>query len=98
MPRFVYGLCTAVPPIRMDPRECGNRVLAGIRRNDLYILTHPEFKQGVEERFQAILASFPDEPLNTARAETVPFLLSNPIFREALEKPAGGAEPEPPAA
>jgi NAD(P)-dependent dehydrogenase (short-subunit alcohol dehydrogenase family) len=72
-------------PLWMDPFECGERVLAGVRRNDLYILTHPEFRPGLEERFQAVLASFPDEPLNTARADTVPFLLSNPIFREALE-------------
>jgi len=73
-------------PHWMDPGECGERVLAGVRRNDLYILTHPEFRQGLEERFQAILASFPDEPPDTARAETVPFLLSNPIFREELDK------------
>jgi NAD(P)-dependent dehydrogenase (short-subunit alcohol dehydrogenase family) len=75
-------------PHWMEPDECGERVLQGIRRNDLYILTHPEFRDGVGERFRAILAAFPDEPLNAARADSVSFLLANPIFREALDAAA----------
>jgi len=65
----------------MDPVECGQRVVRGIRRNDLYIFTHPEFKAGARERCEKILASFPDEPINETRAEAIKFLLSNPIFR-----------------
>jgi len=65
----------------MDPVECGRRVVRGIRRNDLYIFTHPEFKAGARERCEKILASFPDEPINETRAEAIKFLLSNPIFR-----------------
>lgn len=71
-------------PLWMDPVECGERVLAGIRRNDLYIFTHREFREGAEERFQAMLASFPDEPRNEELAAEIGFLLSNPIFREVL--------------
>jgi NAD(P)-dependent dehydrogenase (short-subunit alcohol dehydrogenase family) len=73
-------------PLWMDPLECGERVLAGIRRDDLYIFTHREFREGADERFRAMLASFPDEPLNEARAEAISFLLTNPIFRTALER------------
>jgi NAD(P)-dependent dehydrogenase (short-subunit alcohol dehydrogenase family) len=73
-------------PLWMDPLECGERVLAGIRRNDLYIFTHPEFRAGVEERFRALLASFPDEAPNEELASEVSFLLSNPIFREVLDR------------
>jgi NAD(P)-dependent dehydrogenase (short-subunit alcohol dehydrogenase family) len=73
-------------PLWMDPLECGERVLAGIRRNDLYIFTHREFREGAEERFRAMLASFPDEPLNEVRADEIRFLLSNPIFHEVLER------------
>ena len=73
-------------PLWMDPIECGERVLAGIRRNDLYIFTHREFREGADERFRAMLASFPDEPLNEERAEAISFLLSNPIFGEVLEQ------------
>jgi NAD(P)-dependent dehydrogenase (short-subunit alcohol dehydrogenase family) len=64
----------------MDPVECGERVVRGIQRNDLYIFTHPEFKAGARERCEKILASFPDEPINEPRAEAIKFLLSNPIF------------------
>ena len=65
----------------MDPVECGERVVRGIRRNDLYIFTHPEFKAGAKERFDKMLASFPEEPINQPRADAIRFLLSNPIFR-----------------
>jgi hypothetical protein len=70
----------------MDPVDCGERVLAGIRDDDLYIFTHREFREGAEERFQAMLASFPDEPRDEERAAEIGFLLSNPIFREQLER------------
>jgi NAD(P)-dependent dehydrogenase (short-subunit alcohol dehydrogenase family) len=65
----------------MDPVECGRRVVRGIQRNDLYIFTHPEFKEGARERCEKILASFPDEPINQPRADAIKFLLSNPIFK-----------------
>jgi NAD(P)-dependent dehydrogenase (short-subunit alcohol dehydrogenase family) len=73
-------------PLWMDPLECGERVLEGIRRDDLYIFTHREFREGADERFRAMLASFPDEPLNEERADDIRYLLSNPIFGEALER------------
>jgi NAD(P)-dependent dehydrogenase (short-subunit alcohol dehydrogenase family) len=73
-------------PLWMTPRECGERVLAGIRRDDLYIFTHREFREGADERFRAMLASFPDEPIDEERAEAIRFLLSNPIFRDVLDR------------
>jgi hypothetical protein len=51
----------------MDPLEAGERVLNGIRNNDLYILSHAEFKDGVKERHDALLASFTDEEAPPAR-------------------------------
>jgi len=78
-------------PLWMDPLECGERVMRGVRDNDLYILTHPEFRAGAEERFRAILASFPDEPPNAARAEEISFLLRNAIFAQVLEARGGDA-------
>jgi NAD(P)-dependent dehydrogenase (short-subunit alcohol dehydrogenase family) len=58
--------------LMMDPVEAGERVLNGVINNDLFIFTHPEFKAGMKERFDAILASVPDEPFpeTRARAET----------------------------
>ena len=73
-------------PLWMDPLECGERVLEGIRRDDLYIFTHREFREGADERFRAMLASFPDEPRDEERAEAISFLLSNEIFREVLAR------------
>jgi NAD(P)-dependent dehydrogenase (short-subunit alcohol dehydrogenase family) len=72
-------------PLWMTAEEVGQRVLAGIRRNDLYILTHREFKEGVAARFDTILASFPDEEINQARKEAIAFLLSNPVFEPRRE-------------
>ncbi len=72
-------------PNWMSIEECGERVLQGIRRNDLFIFTHREFKEGVAERMQAMLESFPDEEINQKRAAEIPYLISNPIYRQALE-------------
>jgi NAD(P)-dependent dehydrogenase (short-subunit alcohol dehydrogenase family) len=80
-----------VSPLWMDPVECGERVLAGIRNDDLYIFTHREFSEGAEERFRAMLASFPDEPRDEERAAGIDFLLSNPVFREQLERRTKGS-------
>jgi NADP-dependent 3-hydroxy acid dehydrogenase YdfG len=73
----------------MSIDECGERVLRGIRNNDLYIFTHREFKEGVAERMAAMLAGFPDEEINQARAEEITFLTSNPVFKQAALKSAG---------
>ena len=42
----------------MDPAEVARRVLAAVRDDELYIFTHPETREAVEERFRAILAAF----------------------------------------
>ncbi len=57
----------AMANLVMDKYEAGRRILRGIRRNDLFIFSHPEFREGVEARMQALLRAFPDEPLNEAR-------------------------------
>jgi hypothetical protein len=56
--------------VAMDPVEAGERVLEGIRRNDLYILTHQEFEQPARERMEALLASFPSGKAPAARSMT----------------------------
>ena len=43
----------------MDPIEAGQIVLKGIRNNDMWILSHPEFEAGLRERSEALLASIP---------------------------------------
>jgi len=57
------------PSPSMDPLEAGERVLNGVVNNDLFILSHPEFKPGMQERFDAIMASTPpvETPIPEAR-------------------------------
>jgi len=51
----------------MDPVEVGEKVLAGIRRNDLHIFPHPEFKEELREIFNEILAALPEGPVDPRR-------------------------------
>ena len=45
----------------MDPLEAGTHVLRGIRNNDLYILSNPEYEQVLRDRCEALLASVRDD-------------------------------------
>ncbi len=51
----------------MDPLEAGERVLNGIRNNDLFIMSHGEFRAGLKERFDSILESCPDDDIPKGR-------------------------------
>src|SRR5882757_5393174 len=59
--------------------EIGERVLRGILDDELYIMTHSEFRQGVEDRAQALCAAVPDLPENEEYKRTFGFLFRNPI-------------------
>jgi NAD(P)-dependent dehydrogenase (short-subunit alcohol dehydrogenase family) len=52
----------------MEPEEVGEKCLRGIKRNDLYILTHPENREEFVELTNTILAAWPDEPIPPERA------------------------------
>ena len=41
-----------------EPEEMAARVVEGVKANDLYIVTHPETREAVKERFAAIMAAF----------------------------------------
>ncbi len=55
----------------MDPVETGERVLRGIRNNDLFIHTHPEFREGYIARHEAMIRAIPNEPRNEKRFEII---------------------------
>jgi len=59
--------------------EIGERVLRGILNDELFILTHSEFRQGVAERAEAMCASVPELPENEEYKRTFGFLFRNPI-------------------
>ncbi|MCX7912096.1 MAG: SDR family NAD(P)-dependent oxidoreductase, partial [Dehalococcoidales bacterium] len=74
----------------MDPVETGERVVRGIRRNDLYIHTHPEWRDGYIARHNAIIRAIPDEPRNEKRWQIVKnfgTIIYNPIYDK--QEPVG---------
>ncbi len=76
----------SVSPLYMEPLLVGERVLEGVRKNELFIFTHSEFRDGVRERCDAIMAAIPDRPEDPAFKALVPFLLRNPIYTEGRKK------------
>jgi len=68
------------PSPMMDPLEAGERVLNGVRHNDLFIFTHPEFRSGMQERFDAYMASVPDETPPPERAKAEQVIAHCPIY------------------
>lgn len=45
--------------VAMDPDEVGRKVVRGVKRNDLYILTHSEVRTFIEAHFAELLAAMP---------------------------------------
>ena len=66
----------------MDAVDAARRVVQGIKDNQLFIISHSEFRDVLRARHAKIEASIADEPINEARAESVRFILSNPIYSE----------------
>jgi NAD(P)-dependent dehydrogenase (short-subunit alcohol dehydrogenase family) len=75
--------------VAMDPTDAGRAVLDGIRRNDLYILTHAEFASSVRERMEALLASFPATPAPNARAAMARRAMSDLYARDRAHREEG---------
>ena len=72
-PCVPHGVVRADTPIfRTAPTgaEIGEYVLKGVRRNDLYILTHPEIRPVLEARAAALLRALPAE--QSARSASSP--------------------------
>jgi NADP-dependent 3-hydroxy acid dehydrogenase YdfG len=66
--------------LMMDPLEAGERVLNGVKNNDLFLFTHPEFKPGIKERCDAILASEPQDGFPEARGKAETRVLTAPPY------------------
>jgi NAD(P)-dependent dehydrogenase (short-subunit alcohol dehydrogenase family) len=71
----------------MDPLEAGERVLNGVVNNDLFILSHPEFKPGIKERFDAIMLSTPtvEAPIPPERVGYEKVVLRCGIYPREIE-------------
>jgi NAD(P)-dependent dehydrogenase (short-subunit alcohol dehydrogenase family) len=65
-----YGASTETSPaateqleayvrLGQEPDNTAEKVMRAIRENELYVFTHPEYRNILEERFQRILAAYP---------------------------------------
>lgn len=71
-----------------DADEAGERVLRGVKRGDLYIISHAEFRKGVQARAEAMLRAFPAEPINEDFMKVFSILAYNPVFDKQTQVPA----------
>ena len=53
----------------MGIEEVGEKVLAGIKNNSMYIFSHPEFRDEMKELFDMALNALPDEEAPPKRFE-----------------------------
>ena len=73
--------------VGMDPMEAGRIVLAGVRDNDVWILSHPEFGPGLRERMEALMASVPDTKPPETRLASERTTMHNSLYvRERAKK------------
>jgi NAD(P)-dependent dehydrogenase (short-subunit alcohol dehydrogenase family) len=51
----------AISPLWMEPDEVGELVLKAIRNDELYVITHGEWREAARGRFDAMLAAMPEK-------------------------------------
>ena len=74
-----------IPVTLMAASSVAERVLASIEANALHITTHPEYRDLVAERFEAVLAAF-DDSAEPGYGDPEPLLRSsrNPSYAEII--------------
>ncbi|WP_427967674.1 SDR family NAD(P)-dependent oxidoreductase [Altererythrobacter sp.] len=71
----------------MTKEEVGERVLEGVLNDELYILTHAEFLDGVSDRAKAMVASVPAKrPQNEGYKQTFAMLFNSPIWADEIAR------------
>lgn len=71
-----------------DPEEAGERVLRGIKRGDLFILTHAEWKKGWQEHADAVTRAIPDEVPDEDFMKVFSRNVGNAIYNKQQQVPA----------
>jgi len=71
-----------------SPDEAGERVVRGIKRGDLFILTHSEWKPGWEAHAAAVTRAFPDEEPDRDFMKVFKLHVGNPIYDKQTQVPA----------
>jgi NAD(P)-dependent dehydrogenase (short-subunit alcohol dehydrogenase family) len=67
-------------PLFLDPGTVGEMVLDAILNNNLYILTHAEFGDGIRARHAALEAAIPAGPGNSELRTFLSRIVDNPIY------------------
>jgi NADP-dependent 3-hydroxy acid dehydrogenase YdfG len=73
---------TSFMDLAMEAVEAGGHVLRGIKENQLFIISHAEYRDVLRARHAKIEASITGEAVDEVRAESVRFILSNAIYSE----------------
>ncbi|MDR2502508.1 MAG: SDR family NAD(P)-dependent oxidoreductase [Oscillospiraceae bacterium] len=74
----------------MTIEECGERVIRGVRRGDLYITTHAIFREGVRARAEAMVRAFPLDPVDQELFEDLKAFghqVYNPVYDTQKQVP-----------
>ena len=71
-----------------DPDEAGERVLRGIQRGDLFILTHAEWRKGWQEHADAVTRAIPDEEPDELFMKVFSRNVGNAIYNKQTQVPA----------
>jgi NAD(P)-dependent dehydrogenase (short-subunit alcohol dehydrogenase family) len=74
--------------LERSPDEAGARVVRGIKRGDLFILTHSEWKPGWEAHASAVTRAFPDEEPDPNFMKVFRLHIANPIYNTQTQVPA----------
>ncbi len=74
--------------LERSPDEAGARVVRGIKRGDLFILTHAEWKAGWLSHAAAVTRAFPEEALSNDLMKVFALHMANPIYDTQTQVPA----------
>lgn len=71
----------------MTKEEVGERVMEGVLNDELYILTHAEFLDGVSDRAKAFVSAVPAKrPQNEDYKKTFAMLFNSPIWADEIAR------------
>ena len=90
-PVVAHGQSREESPIfatALTPDDVGARVVEGVRRNDLYILTHTEIGGILKARADALQASLTGEAVDPARIQAQAGLLNPALYAEQIARRA----------
>lgn len=76
----------AATRLMMTADEVGVMVREGIEKDYLYIITHAEYADGLQQRATAIQSALPDQPQSEALKQMMAAAMSNPALTAEIER------------